>query len=219
MKWDFMIVHESGHEWFGNNITTKDIADMWVHESFTHYSETLFTEYYFGKKAGSEYITGVRKKIANDIPVIGKYGVNNEGSTDMYYKGGNMLHTIRQIINDDEKFRMILRGLNKIFYHQTVTTKQIEDYINNNSGKDFSKVFDQYLRTAKVPTLEYKIEGYNLKYRWTNCVKGFNMPVKVFFKQEQWLNPAEQWKTLKMYPNGKVNFSVDKNFYINSKKL
>jgi len=114
---------------------------------------------------------------------------------------------------------MILRGLNKTFYHQTVTTKQIEDYINKKSGKDFSKVFDQYLRTAKVPTLEYKIEGYNLKYRWTNCVKGFNMPVKIFFKQEQWLNATEQWKTLKMYPEGKINFSVDKNFYINVKKL
>ncbi|MEJ7821255.1 MAG: M1 family metallopeptidase, partial [Chitinophagaceae bacterium] len=219
MKFDFIIIHESGHEWFANNITTKDIADMWVHESFTNYSETLFTDYYYGKKAGNEYVIGTRKKIANDIPIIGSYGVNNEGSTDMYYKGGNMLHTIRQIINNDEKFRTILRGLNKTFYHQTVTSRQIENYINKNSGKDFSKVFDQYLRTTLIPTLEYKIEGYTLKYRWINSIKGFDMPVKIFFKQVQWLKPTEQWKTLSMYPEGDINFSVDKNFYINVKKL
>ncbi|HEV2831220.1 MAG TPA: M1 family metallopeptidase, partial [Hanamia sp.] len=127
MKWDFIIVHESGHEWFGNNITAKDIADMWIHEGFTNYSETLFTEYYYGKKAATEYIVGIRKKIQNDKPIVGHYGVNNEGSGDMYYKAGNMLHTIRQVINNDEKFRGILRGLNKTFYHQTVATKEIED--------------------------------------------------------------------------------------------
>jgi aminopeptidase N len=219
MKWDFIIIHESGHEWFANNITTKDIADMWVHEGFTNYSETLFTDYYYGKKAGNEYVIGTRKKINNDIPIIGSYGVNNEGSTDMYCKGGNMLHTIRQIINNDEKFRTILRGLNKTFYHQTVTSRQIENYINKNSGKDFSKVFDQYLRTTRIPTLEYKIEGYSLKYRWINCVKGFKMPLKIFFKHEQWVTPSEQWKTLSMYPEGEINFSVDKNFYINVNKL
>ncbi len=219
MKWDFIIVHESGHEWFANNITSKDIADMWVHEGFTNYSETLFIDYYYGKKAGNEYVIGTRKKISNDIPIIGSYGVNNEGSTDMYYKGGNMLHTIRQIINNDEKFRTILRGLNKTFYHQTVTSSQIENYINKNSGKDFSKVFDQYLRTTLVPTLEYKIEKGDLFYRWTNVVKGFNIPLKIFFKHEQWLTPLEQWKTLSTYPDGEINFSVDKNFYIKVKKL
>lgn len=219
LKWDFIIVHESGHEWFANNITSKDIADMWIHEGFTNYSETLFTEYHYGKQAGSEYVIGTRKDIVNDVPIIAPYGVNKEGSQDMYYKAGNMLHTIRQIINDDEKFRMILRGLNKTFYHQTVTSKQVEDYISKTSGKDFSKVFDQYLRTILIPTLEYKIDGYTLSYRWANCVKGFNMPVKINFKQTQWLKPTEQWKTLRMYPEGKTGFSVDKNFYVNTKKL
>jgi aminopeptidase N len=219
LKWDFIIVHESAHEWFGNNITTKDIADMWVHEGFANYAETLFTEYYYGKQAASEYVIGLRKRIENDIPIVGPYCVNKEGSIDMYYKGGNMIHTIRQIINDDEKFRMILRGLNNTFYHQTVTGKQVEDYISKNAGIDLSKIFDEYLRTTMIPTLEYKIAGYNLSYRWANVVKGFNMPLKINFKGRQWVKPTEQWKTLSMYPEGKINFYVDDNFYINKKKV
>ena len=218
MKWDFIIVHESGHEWFGNNITSKDIADMWIHESFANYSETLFTEYYYGKKAASEYVIGIRKRIVNDIPIIGPYGVNKEGSSDMYYKGGNMLHTIRQIINNDEKFRMILRGLNKTFYHKTVTSKQVEDYINKNSDIDFSKVFDQYLRTIMIPTLEYKIQKRNLFYRWTNCVKGFNMPVKIMLLKNQYsfIYPTEIFKQIKI--NDK-DLKADDNFYIKTNKV
>ncbi len=219
LKWDFIIVHESGHEWFANNITSKDIADMWIHESFTNYSETLFTEYYYGKEAGSAYVIGTRKRITNDIPIIGPYGVNKEGSGDMYYKGGNMLHTIRQVINNDSLFRKILRGLNNTFYHQTVTTKQIEDYISQQSKINFSKVFDQYLRTTQIPTLEYKLAGYKLQYRYTNCIKDFRLPLKINFKGERWLNPTEKWQTLNMYPEGSNEFSVDPNFYIKTKKV
>src|SRR5665213_1253635 len=125
LKWDFIIVHESGHEWFGNNITSKDLADMWIHESFTNYSESLFIEQRYGKQAGQEYVHGTRFLIQNDAPIVGIYNVNKEGSGDMYYKGGNLLNMIRTIINDDEKWRSILRGLNKTFYHQTVTYDQI----------------------------------------------------------------------------------------------
>jgi aminopeptidase N len=219
LKWDFIIVHESGHEWFANNITSTDIADMWIHEGFTNYSETLFTDYFYGKEAGNAYVQGTRKLISNDIPIIGPYGVNQEGSSDMYYKGGNMLHMIRQVIDNDEKFRSILRGLNSKFYHKTVTTKEIEDYISKESKKDFSKVFDQYLRTTQVPTLEYKIEGYKLTYRYDSCVAGFNMPLKIHFKTDQWIKPTEKWQTLNMYPEGDINFAVDKNFYIKTKKV
>lgn len=219
LKWDFIIIHESGHEWFGNNITTKDLADMWVHEAFTNYSETLFTTYYYGKKAGQDYITGIRKNIKNDKPIIGTYGVNDEGSGDMYYKGSNMIHNIRQIINNDVLFRQILRGLNKIFYHQTVTSKQVEDYISKQSKIDFSKVFDQYLRTAQVPTLEYKQNGYSIQYRYANCIEGFNMPLKINFKGSRWIKPTTNWQTISMYPEGDSTFSVDPNFYINTKKV
>ncbi len=219
LKWDFIIVHESGHEWFANNITTKDIADMWVHESFTNYSETLFTDYWYGEEAGNAYVQGTRKNITNEATIIGMYNVNKEGSGDMYYKGGNMIHTIRQVINDDEKFRQILRGLNKTFYHQTVTTKQVEDYISKQSKIDFSKVFDQYLRTTQIPVLEYKTEGNKLLYRYDSCVKGFNLPLKIKFKAEQWIKPTGQWQTLNLYPEGDNTFAVDPNFYIKTKKV
>lgn len=220
LKWDFIIVHESGHEWFANNITSKDIADMWIHESFTNYSETLFTDYYYGTTAGDDYVIGTRRNISNDIPIIGKYGVNQEGSGDMYYKGGNMLHMIRQIVKSDKKFRKILNGLNKEFYHQTVTTKQVEDYISNKAGTDLSKVFDQYLRTTEIPLLQYKIEKNVVSYRWDSCVAGFNMPVKVSFgNKEKWLKPTTEWQTIK--PGSSYDgstFIVNRNFYIRTGK-
>ena len=215
-KWDFIIVHESGHEWFANNITTNDIADMWVHEGFTNYSETLFTTSEFGVEAGNDYVIGTRKLIRNDIPIIGQYGVNKEGSGDMYYKGGNLLHTIRNIINDDEKFRQILRGLNKTFYHKTVTTKQVEEYINKESGKDFSKLFDQYLRTTKIPVLEYRVNERSVSYRFTNCVDGLSMPLKVTTDQETWITATTEWQETARFADGSdpKNFKVDRNFYI-----
>ena len=205
-KWDFIILHESAHEWFANSITTNDIADMWVHESFANYSETLYTECEFGKQAGIEYVSGIRKLIRNDFPIIGKYGVNQEGSADMYYKGGNLLSTIRGAIGDDEKFRQILRGLNKDFYHKTVGTKDIETYISKKSGIDFSKTFDQYLRNTQVPTLEYYFIADNknksklrLYFRWIDCIKGFDLPVRVnLSKSSQVLiRPVEEeWKSI-----------------------
>jgi len=218
LKWDYIIIHESGHEWFANNITTKDIADMWVHEGFTMYSEALFVEYFYGKKAGEEYVLGTRSRIDNDKPVIGPYGVNQEGSSDMYDKGANMLHTIRQVINNDSLFRDILRGLNRTFYHQTITTKDVEGYFIKHSGKDLSKIFDQYLRTIKIPVLEYKIKGDNLSYHWTNVVDGFSMPVRL--QNGEWLSPATEWKSVSMTADLiSKGFAIDKNFYITVKKV
>ncbi|HWH61632.1 MAG TPA: M1 family metallopeptidase, partial [Ginsengibacter sp.] len=218
LKWDFIIVHESGHEWFGNNITSKDIADSWIHEGFTSYSETLFAEYWFGKKEADEYLIGIRKNIENKEPVISPYGVNADGPIDIYYKASNMLHTIRQVINNDSLFRSILRGLNKNFYHQTVTSKQIEDYISKKSGINFSKVFDQYLRTIKIPTLEYKINKGILSYRWINVVPGFNMPVKIYNADGklQFIYPTEKMKQLK---SGMKELKVDENFYIYTNQI
>ena len=178
LKWDFIIIHESGHEWFANNITYNDMADMWIHESFTNYSESLFTEYHFGKKAGSEYMIGSRIGIRNKAPIIGIYNVNNEGSGDMYPKGGNMLHTMRQIVDNDEKWRQILRGLNKTFYHKTVDAADIENYMIKASGKDLQPIFDQYLRHIDIPVLECKVLKNKIDYRWTNCLSNFNMPIK-----------------------------------------
>ncbi len=220
-KWDFIIVHESGHEWFANNITTNDIADMWVHEGFTNYSEVLFVECQYGKKAANEYCQGLRKNINNDIPVIGPYGVNKEGSGDMYAKGANLIHTIRQVINSDSIFKKLLRGLNKDFYHKTVDTKDIENYISRYAGKDLSKIFDQYLRNVQIPLLEYKITGNTVSYRWSNCIEGFNMPLKVSVgKKQRWISPTENWQTLKLINTAEASsFSPDKNFYITFKKV
>lgn len=218
LKFDFIIIHESGHEWFANNITYKDMADMWIHESFTNYSESLFIEYYYGKEAGAEYERGLRKTIKNDKPIIGKYNVNDEGSSDMYNKGGNMLHTLRQIVNDDEKWRTILRGLNSTFYHQTVTTKQIEDYLSQAVGIDLSTFFNQYLRDIRIPTLEYYFKDNNLAYRWTNYVPGFNMPVKATLNgKEQWLKPQAEWTNFPQITKD-LKVEVNKDFYVNVMK-
>ncbi|GAA3740554.1 M1 family metallopeptidase [Flavobacterium ginsengisoli] len=214
LKFDYIIIHESGHEWFANNITYKDIADMWIHESFTTYSEVLFIEYYYGKDAANEYARGIRKMIANKEPIIGYYDVNREGSGDMYPKGANMIHTIRQVINDDAKFKSILRGLNKTFYHQTVTTKQIEDYISKEFGIDFSPIFNQYLRTPQVPVFEYYFKNKKLAYHWINCQENFNLPLKVTLNgEETWLKPTTDWQA-KDLNSEKTALTVDKNFYV-----
>ncbi len=214
LKFDYLIIHESGHEWFANNITYKDIADMWVHEGFTTYSENLFLDYHYGKAASADYVIGLRKNIRNDRPLIGTYNVNHEGSGDMYYKGANILHTLRQLIENDEKWRLILRGLNKEFYHQTVTTQQIENYISNKSGIDLKAFFDQYLRTTDIPELDFHTKKNKLCYRWTNVVEGFDMPVKVLVDgQEVWIQPSTEWgkKRLKQRIQ---EVEIDRNFYV-----
>ena len=213
-NWDFIIVHEAGHEWFGNNITEKDVADMWIHESFTSYSETLFVETYNGKEAGSEYVRGTRQSIQNDIPIIGVYGVNQEGSGDMYSKGANMIHTLRTWMNDDEKFRQMLRGMNKEFYHETVTTEQIENFMANFSGLDLTAFFNQYLRTIKIPVLELKQNGDKIDYRYKNIVDGFAMPLRLKNSKEI-IYPTAEWQTLKNSSIKKViDITIDPNYYI-----
>ena len=180
-------------------------------------------------EAGNDYCIGTRKNVRNDKPIIAAYGVNQEGSGDMYYKGGNMLHMVRQILGDTA-FRGLLRGLNADFYHQTVTSAAIEQYISRYANKDLSKMFDQYLRTTQIPVLEYKVVADNMFVRWTNCVKGFNMPVKVAVGggAEQWISPGDEWK---MMPAGGGAagvagggsgtgdaLTVDRNFFVTVKK-
>lgn len=219
LKWDFIIVHESGHEWFANNITNIDIADMWIHESFTAYSENLYLNYHYGKEASAAYVIGTRQNIQNDKPIIGPYDVNKAGSSDMYYKGANMLHTLRQLVEDDILWREMLRGLNKEFYHQTVTTKQIEDYLSDKSGKDLSAFFNQYLRDSRVPILNYVIDGNTLGFKWDQVVRGFDMPVVVHINgKSQWISPSAQWTEIKV-DNPIESFKVDANFYVSEFNL
>lgn len=218
LKWDFIIIHESGHEWFANNITYKDIADMWIHESFTAYSENLYLDYHFGTQAAAEYVIGTRKNIQNDEPIIGTYNVNHSGSGDMYYKGANMLHTLRQLVDNDTRWREILRGMNRDFFHQTVTSAQIETYLSSQTGIDLTAFFNQYLRTAEIPVLEYKQEGNSLKYRYTQNVSDFDMPVRVSVNGEpRWIYPNAAWKSEPIPAAASLEF--DPNFLVTYSKI
>ena len=217
LKFDYIIIHEGGHEWFANNITYKDIADMWIHEGFTCYSENLYVDYFFGKEASAEYVIGTRRGISNKKPIIGQYDINREGSGDMYSKGANLLHTIRQLTEDDELWRQTLRGLNEEFYHSTVTTKEIENYISKSIGVDLSKVFDQYLRDIRVPVFEYEITNGELKYRWNNVIDGFNMPIEVIIDGKNTvLYPITEFKKT---PIQNLFINVDDDYYIFTKDL
>ena len=217
LKFDYIIIHEAGHEWFANNITYIDIADMWVHEGFTCYSENLYVDYHFGKEASADYVIGTRRGIRNRRPIIGPYNVNREGSGDMYSKGANILHTLRQIAKDDEKWRQILRGLNKEFYHQTVTSKQVEEYISDNIGFDLKYVFDQYLRDIRIPVLEYFIKDGELNFRWSETIDGFDMPIEIIVDDnKKWIYPVNSWKKI---TSKKEYIEIDRDYYVYSKDL
>ncbi len=214
MKFDFIIVHESGHEWFGNNISMRDAADMWIHESFTNYSENLFVEYHFSKQEAEDYVIGCRKRIRNDSPIIGTYNLNQSGSGDMYYKGGNLLHTLRHVIGNDDKWLQILRGLNRQFWHQTVETGEVEEYISQQSGIDCEKFFDQYLRSVKIPELHYRLAGDQISYRFKNVVDGFAVPVLVRVNGEEVrITPKQEVQVLK-WSEPVETFELDRNFYM-----
>lgn len=216
LEFDYIIIHESGHEWFANNITYKDEADMWIHESFTTYSESLYLDYWISKEASEEYNRGLRRGIGNNGTMIGPYDVNKSGS-DVYDKGATLLGMIRQIINDDEKWRMILRGLGEEYYHQTVTTAQIENYISDQSDVDFSSFFDQYLRTTQLPVLEYYFAKDLLYYRWTGTVDEFKIPVDISVIEESFrIIPQSKWQSIKVKGDA---LTIQLNYYISSIKL
>lgn len=220
LKWDYLIIHESAHEWWANNVTYKDIADMWIHESFATYAECLFTEYYYGREAGDAYAIGLRRGIGNNEPIIGHYGVNKEGSGDMYPKGAALLHTLRAWVDNDELWRQTLRGVQKDFYHQTVTTAQIENYLAQKTGKDLKAFFNQYLRDTRIPVIECELKGKKINYRYTEVVDGFNMPLKVQINEGEktWIRPTAQWQELKLDKEAK-SISLDPNFYVIYKQV
>ncbi len=215
LKWDYIIIHESAHEWWANNVTYTDIADMWIHEAFASYAEGLFVDYYYGKQAASEYVIGTRSDIGNAKPIIGYYNVNKEGSPDMYSKGANMLHSLRTWLDDDVRWREMLRGIQRDFYHQTVNTSQIETYMAQATGLDLKAFFNQYLRDTRIPVLEYSIKGKTFNFRYTNIVEGFNMPVGITIDNGQkiLISPTGDWQKLKQ-PTTIKTISVDQNLYI-----
>ena len=210
LLFDFIIIHESGHEWFGNNITASDIADNWIHEGFTTYTETLFAEWIAGKEKAYEYCRGEWKNIRNNRPVIGRYGVQDEGSSDKYDKGAAVVHMIRMIVNNDETFRQLLRSMNRQFYHSSVTSAMVEQYISTFTGYDFTALFQQYLRTTQIPILEYYIKNKKLHYRFTNIVDGFTLPIEARIgKHHKTIHPTSEWQSVAWKKGYGIDFSKD----------
>lgn len=218
LSWDYIVIHESAHEWWGNNLSASDVADQWIHESFATYSEGIYTECQKGKTAGEAYLIGLRRSISNRYPIIGPYGIGRWYHNDLYMKGANVLNTLRQVVDDDARWREILRGLQKTFWHQTVSSHQVETYISQQAGVDLSTFFDQYLRTTKVPEFDYKLDGTTLSYRWSNVVTGFDMPIRVEVPGSgtHLLKPTEEWQTLTIAPAGAAP-TVDENYYVTVK--
>jgi aminopeptidase N len=219
MKFDFIVVHESAHEWWGNNISMKDAADMWIHESFANYAENLFVEYHFTQEEAQDYVIGCRALIGNKEPIIGTYGVNKSGSGDMYYKGGNMLHTMRHMLRDDEAWRKVLRGLNSEFWHKTIGTAEFEAYMSRECGLDFSLVFDQYLRTTKIPEIHYEVSAGKITVWFENVVPGFKAPVGFKINGNDLRHRVSEQRTNIVIGDAKLeSFQLDRNYYMSLKK-
>ncbi len=183
LKFDFIIIHESAHEWWGNGITAKDVADMWIHESFGAYAEALYVEHMWGYKEALTYINGKKPNVRNMEPIIGIYNVQHEGSGDMYDKGQLALNTLRSVIDNDSLWFSILRGLQNRFEYQTITAEDVFGFVNEKTGKDYNYFFNQYLKFPKIPQLEvnliYKADTVTASYRWNADVQDFRMPVRV----------------------------------------
>ncbi len=218
LRFDFIIIHESGHEWYGNSITAKDIADMWIHEGFTAYSEAVYIECRWGKEDALEYLKGTRRGIGNQTAIIGDYGVNSEGSGDMYYKGSNLLNTIRSIYNDDDLWWKTLKDYTITYKHKVIDTETTEAFFDKATEADLKPVFDQYLRHSAIPELQFKKEGNTFSYRWKTDVENFEMPVDVFLNgKEKRLTPTTSWKELKEIVSANNDIEIkESGFYINS---
>lgn len=220
LLFDYIIIHESGHEWFGNSITSKDIADMWIHEGFTMYSEIVYLECNFGKEKADKYANGLRNMVSNDKPIIGNFGVNSEGSGDMYPKGALMLNTIRNIINDDAKWWNLILNYSETYRHKIIDTKTVIDFFNKESGIDFTPIFNQYLRYINVPKLVIKLDKNKLKYRWQTDEPNFKMPVDITINgKEIRIHPTNNFQKYKTKIKSLDDVSVaTEKFYIDVEK-
>lgn len=210
MLFDYIIIHESAHEWFGNNITATDVADNWLHEGFTTYCESLFLSCAKDEAAGEQFVRGEWRNISNDRPIIGDYGVHDDGSSDKYDKGAAVVHMIRKSLQDDKKFRLLLHQLNSRFRHRTVSTKDVEEFISQFSGQDFAPLFNQYLRTTQVPTLAWYIQKKRLFYRFEQVVPGFTVPVTIVSgRRRMLLRPSAEWQAVKWKRGFNNHFTSD----------
>ena len=225
LKFDFIIIHESAHEWWGNSITSKDLADMWIHESFGAYAEALYVEYNWGHKAALEYINAKKQNVRNDKPIIGPYNVNQEGAGDMYDKGQLVLNTLRDVINDDTLWFSILKGIQKKYAYKTVDADDITNFINERTVTNFNYFFDQYLRYPKEPEfiafVSQKGDETAIRYKWNADVKDFKMPLKVTTTPDhfEFIYPTTKWQTLSLKNFDPKNFKVDEDKFLCNVKI
>ena len=216
LTFDYIIVHESGHEWFGNSITSKDIADMWIHEGFTQYTEVVFVECQLGYEKAMKYCAGLQSNVRNDQPIIGAYGVNHEGSGDMYPKGALMLNTLRHVINNDELWWKIILKYSETFKHKIIDTETVINFFNQESGINLTPIFNQYLRTVTIPNLVFKLNKNKIEYKWRTDVSDFAMPIDVKINNNKVrLTPTLEWQKLKIKTTLEDIEALKEQFYIN----
>jgi aminopeptidase N len=220
-RFDFIIIHESGHEWFGNSVSAADHADMWIHEGWTTYLESLYVEYRWGTADAMRYLSGYRQKVHNLRPIVAERGVNADPTEDQYFKGALMLNTLRSTVNDDAKWWSLLRGFYQRFKYQNILTEDVVAYFNMHSGLDLTPIFDQYLRHAAIPRLELLFGEVpdTLMYKWDADEVGFAMPVRVGVPGKwQTIKPTTKWQTMKTSLS-KDELQVDlDHFYVDVNK-
>jgi aminopeptidase N len=199
-RFDFIIIHESGHEWFGNSVSAADRSDMWIHEGWTTYLECLYVEYMYGHEDGLKYTNGYKTKVRNRQPIISERGVNATPPQDMYFKGALFLNTLRSVVDDDRRWWAILRDLYQRFKYRNIMTEDVVAFFNQQTGKNLTPIFDQYLRHAAIPVLELKFDETKgeVSYRWKADEPAFAMPVRVGTRDRwQIIQPTVEWKTMK----------------------
>jgi aminopeptidase N len=221
LRFDFIIIHESGHEWFGNSITAADPSDMWIHEGWTTYLECLYVEYMYGHDDYLKYVNAYKSKVKNNKPIIAERGVNAEPPQDQYFKGALFLNTLRSVVNDDPRWFKLIHDLYQHFKYKNIMTEDIVVYFNRKTSKDFTPIFNQYLRHTAIPSLELKFNDTDgtLAYRWKVDEPRFAMPVRVG-KKENWqvIQPTTDWQTMKTTLT-KDDFAVATDlYYINVDK-
>ena len=219
MKFDFIIIHESAHEWFGNSISSRDIADMWIHEAFTTYAESVYVECQFGKEKAIQYINGQKKLVENKAPILGKYGVNNEGSSDMYYKGTQILNTLRNSLDNDEKWWSIMKKFALTYRHKIIESNDVIQFFSTEFSFDLKPFFDHYLQETTIPILEVKVHGKNLQYRFSGTKNDFQLPIYINIDGIKTpITPSTNWQSFKIKSKSTILFPKDL-FYINFKRI
>jgi aminopeptidase N len=221
LKFDFIIIHESAHEWWGNSVTAKDVVDMWIHESFGAYAEALYVEHVWGYQEALRYINGKKPNVRNTEPIIGIYNVQHEGSGDMYDKGQLVLNTLRSVMNNDSLWFSVVKGLQEQFRYQTITAEDVFNFVNRKTSKDYNYFFNQYLKSAKIPQLDvrltFKGDSTFATYRWNTDVQDFRMPVRVTIapNKYEFVYPTTTWQRMKISKINPEDFKVEEDrFYV-----